>query len=440
MNQLKRQLLLLNRPTTRSLCSTKTDETLTKYSCLYPIGKIAQSQCAILKPHLDFKSVLEGVKKTEFRDNLRFRRVVDQFEYFEHLDEIYQLYENLSEMKQKLESSKSFLVEKYKNDHQNEQFVLQVRMLKDDLNTVREPYYKITKNLVENFLKLPNFLHKLTPKNDNIEIYNNIIINKSSPNHIDFRVILNEGKDIFYNHDFAIFELDLLYQIEEILLQKQFIQFNNTDFSRRVVLEGAQMIDSDVFEIEQNHGNVNNKTDLNSLYLSGSSSILPFLAYFTKHFLHPTLLPLKLFSLGRHYCNSDDDLFTQQSALSYFIVTHPDNETELEDELFLILNQIIEIYEQFDFPIRVILKAAPNLKLNESLKISIEMFSVILNQFLEIGSVCVYDDFFSKRLSITSTDFKFPKIIAGQLISVQKLFYCIYESDLDLKFRNKIFV
>ena len=81
----------------------------------------------------------------------------------------------------------------------------------------------------------------------------------------------------------------------------------------------------------------------------------------------------------------------------------------------------------FLFPV---LKAAPELSLPQSLKVSFEMFAPSENRFIEVGDVSAFDDFLSKRLMLkyeAGTSLKNLFVVSGTAINVTKVMACMIE-------------
>ena len=77
-----------------------------------------------------------------------------------------------------------------------------------------------------------------------------------------------------------------------------------------------------------------------------------------------------------------------------------------------------------------VLKAASELSLPQSHKVSFEMFAPSVQRFVEVGDVSAFDQFLSKRLMLkydTGGSLKNLFVVSGTAVNVTKVIGCILE-------------
>ncbi|KAF2883922.1 hypothetical protein ILUMI_22262 [Ignelater luminosus] len=412
-------------------------------SALYVTGDKAHEVFAVLTPILDFDERLKN--KSELEQNLKLRCLNIDLEKVENR---WNFYKYLDEQKVVLEITKTEIgkeivrlkASEEKNEKVIEKLMLHGKLVKDDLKVLKDYLYGVEESAVLNVLSIPNILHRTTPHNDESVIHSFLEKPKEiSKFHLDIGVknnLIEFTNPLFYflKDDSAIFELLIGDYVSNTLLSSSFTQFSNADFCRSIVIEGcgANFFDKlQVFTLEKLHND--NNHDLSRLHLTGGASLYSFMAYFARHSVKPSYLPLKLFTLGRRYqpLNSDNTgLFnvSQESAVEIFLVTRDDD--ELENEFKKIIVEIIKIHEPLGHHFRLVYLPANQLKNYESLRLSIQMFSSYFQRYFEIGHCSICDSYLSKRLLFTypfNKEWRYPKVISGTLLRVQPLLACMLE-------------
>nr|CAI5818101.1 unnamed protein product [Callosobruchus analis] len=314
-----------------------------------------------------------------------------------------------------------------KNEEEIKKLKLHVQLVKDELKNLKEHYYEVEEQTMLKVLDIPNVLHPKTPLKDEVVICHYLEKpDTSSESHKTIAESLGYLEHInkttsFLKGEASLFEQAILNYLKTALwtLDLQFLS---------VVAEGCAEI-SNVFTIAELDSL---KENLNHLHFCGGSTVLSFMAYFTKHAISNIHLPLKYFTIGKRYTvhNSEKPGIT----LSVFLATA---ENELMD-LDHILKDVKTYYQKLGYHFRIVLLPANRIDKSESLHVSIQMYSNYLNDYVEVGNLSSFDSYLSKRLlfiynhqSPEGKQRRFPKIIAGTVLNVPKLLGCVLENKFD---------
>jgi seryl-tRNA synthetase len=122
---------------------------------------------------------------------------------------------------------------------------------------------------------------------------------------------------------------------------------------------------------------------------------------------------------------------SQNTVGQAFVATEDDTQ-KMDAALDALLKQIVELYEPLGYHFKLVYVPASELEIGESLKVSIQMFSNYSQEYVEVGNVSVYDNYLSKRLLFTypaNKQTKFVKVIAGEVLNVQKILGCVLENN-----------
>lgn len=406
-------------------------------SALYVTGDKAQSNFVVLTPYVDFEEIIkhksELIKSIEARQlNINLDKIEKRWNFFKMIDEHKSVLEfTRSEINSLINKLKQDGEEKNKSDI--ETLLTHVKLVKDDLKNVKEYSYGIEENANLGVLSLPNFLHPKTPLDSETTIHEFLTQpNPTSDSHMSIGKALNfveytNPNFCFLKSEAALFEFALTNYFQTNLLNHGFSQFSNADFARSIIVEGCgtDFLDRNaIFTLDGSN------SDINRLHLVGGASLYSFMAYFAKNSIQTSLLPLRFFSLGRKYTpGSGSDLFnlSQNTVAQVFVATNRENTDEIFDKL---VEQIKEIYEPLDYHFRLVLVPASGLKIGESLKVSIQLFSNYLGKYVEVGFLSLYGDYVSKRLLFThGKDKNFVEVITGEVLNVQKLLACVLENN-----------
>ncbi|XP_017768621.1 PREDICTED: serine--tRNA synthetase-like protein Slimp [Nicrophorus vespilloides] len=414
-------------------------------SALYITGDKAHNNFAVLTPHIDLDERYNDYEGLQL--NIKARGLYIDLD---SLERRWSFYLNLLDRKNLLSYTKSeiskeigkLMEDQEKNKEELEKLKVHARILKDEYSTMKEFLYGVEESAALKALELPNVLHEKTPIGEE-----NVIAtffekpDHESKSHIEIgtekKLIEHTNNSfVFLMNEAATFEYAIVNYAQSKLLDSSFTQFSNADFSKSVIVEGCGSNYADIFStITLNDGN---HFSLNRLHLTGGASHYAFMAYFTKYSMMPSQLPLKLFSAGRKYeplTKDEPSLFNlvQQSAIELFSATKCCN-VEMDKTFDEVVEKVIDIYKPLGNHFRLVLLPANKIDNYESLRLSIQMFSNSLKTYVEVGNVSICDTYLSKRLLFTyseNKERKFPKVITGNLINVQKLLACHIENNPD---------
>lgn len=412
-------------------------------SALYVTGDKAQDTYRVLTPYIDFEERIKN--KVELEENVKSRGLnidVNKIEKYWHF------YKTIDDTKHVLEITReeigheisNLLKEPEKNSKKINKLKIHAKLVKDDLKNVREYLYGIEEHAIENVLALPNNLHPKTPRDTQCVTYTFLEKNSEKSEHhvdiskkLDLAEIIN-GK-LFLKHEAALFEIAAQNYFENFLSQHHFTPFSNADFVRSVVVEGCGTdfrSKSEILTLEDKHDEKNH--ELNKLHLVGGASFYSFMAFYTRHLVQTSYFPLRHYAFGRKYkpVTSDDRSFfncEQETAIKIFTATQ-NSEADSSKIFEEILSLVIKLYESLGYHFRLVYVPANQLSRHESLRLSVEMYSNHLQSYVEVANVSICDDYLSKRLLFTynkGKERKFPYVISGTLLSVQKLLACVLE-------------
>lgn len=415
-------------------------------SALYLTGDKAHTTFSVLTPHLDFEERLRNKDKLE--KNLKLRECDINLD---ELARIWNFYKHVESKHDDLEDARESISQTIKNlAKRGGKYAEKInnlkahgKIVKEDLRVLKESLWSIEEKAAIQVLALPNDLHEKTPENEELIIhsYLNHVATSSNKFHLDSDIIEYANPYNYYlKNDAAVFDLYSTFYFSDKLLGKKFIQFSNSDFSRSVIVEGCGEEYSDnskvftVNEIDLEHKHENSR-----LHLTGGASLTAFMAFYSRHNIFPTLLPLKYFTVGKKYQPVKSEVksllnVSQETAVNIFIATK-DSIEDMNQHFEIVLKDAIEIYETLGYHFRVSFVPAKQLQKWESLRVSFQMFSVHLNKYVEVGNISLCGNYISKRVLFNygkAADLNYPCIITGTLFSVPKLLACVLETSDDL--------
>ncbi|KAH0955095.1 hypothetical protein HN011_006531 [Eciton burchellii] len=428
-------------------------------SALYLNGKNAYKSFAYLSPYLDIDEKFADINRLQKEITLR-RMDIDVIQ----LKKAWDFYQKMTADKCALERNNSELTIRVKTllniterTAEQEQEIVKLRtqltVIRQDMKMMKEAIWDLDEDVIEKILKLPNELDPKTPIDKSI-VLKSIgnapeLSEKNKKSHIDIGTSLGllEYKNPFYcylTNDAALFELAVLAHAARILGEDDVntIRVIGADFSRSFVVEGCGLNHEDpaaTFIIE-NHNEVERGSP-NRMHLVGGASLVSFLALHAKQLINPNNFPLKYFATGRQYTPLPRDahahgLLTvcQASVAHTFAMTKNARNEEYKMLLDNLLETVCRLYDDLHCHYRVIMRPASELQPWESLRISFEMWSPFMSQYIEIGHISACGDYFSKRLRIayqTPTGRDFPAVISGTVLSVPRLLACMLEQNPD---------
>lgn len=406
-------------------------------SALYLSGDKAKEQYAVLTPYMDIEEVMN--KPDDLIENI-FRRHLNTD--VQKLYQRYALYVNTTEGKKALEKQREEIhrkiSDKITSAEEKEKLVAVAKEARDGYKSLRDHAYGIESNFILQFLALPNAIHPRVPEGeDGEEIFSNIAKEQLKPtqNHLQLDAgRLVEFVDVtncFFKGDVGWFDYQFPYYCCTEAFSEGFINFSNPDFVRTILVEGGRLEDKEkLFEVrEDEYGSDNH------LHLAGSGSMLSYLGFLTKLQIFPNILPMKLIATGKQYNKVGDtnpSLFnlTQSTSVQAFGIGKDESEAlKIFDDF---TKQLQDLNNRFgDLQFRMIMVPASQLTNSESLKVSIQMYSNHLQEFVEIGNVIYYGEYISKRLLFSYKEQKenrFPHLVSATVVDVAKLVGCRLEN------------
>lgn len=425
-------------------------------SALYISGKIAHKVFAFLTPYLDVDERFADMDKLRKELALREMNVdVDQ------LKKLWEFYRKMDVDKCALDDNQTKIVSRLKQllesgEHipENEQEILklrtQLKIVREDLKTMKHAIWELDTDVIERILKLPNELDPRTPVKDSVVLKSvgsmPQLPEKDIKNHIDIgtKLGLLQYKNpihCYLCNNAALFELALLAHAARVLGDSNnMVRVDGADFSRSLVVEGSGLNheDPDAAFLIENHDEVERGSS-NRMHLVGGASLISFLTLHTKQLINPTNFPLKYFATGRQYVplprNSQPcGLLTvcQASVTNAFVMVKDAKSEEYKVQFEELLESVCQLYDDLCVHYRVIMRSASELQPWEGLRVSFEMWSPFANQYFEVGHISTCGNYFSKRLLITyqTPDGKdFPAAISGTVLSVPRLLACLLEQN-----------
>lgn len=399
-------------------------------TALYVTGDKAMENFAVLSPFLEIDKRMQNFN--EIKENIERRKLPINLET---LKDEYELFSAVESRKKELEDLRLDIAKQMKVDA-TEGLRLQGKIVREDLKKLKDNSYHLEDQFVHNFLNIPNIIHEKTPKVKEI-VYSHLEKpNIENPNEKIQELIEFYDPACFYmKGDAAQFDLFTPLDLCDYLYDAGFIKFSNPDFVRSIIAEGAALNPENFFQLKEEA--IDNK--LNLLHLSGSGSFINYLPFISKLIAFPTQLPLKFISTGKTYSSTNhyehQDLYAtvQSTCCQAFIATsNGDSFNEVNDEM---IKHLRIIYEKFNHHFQIALYPADMLGNSESFKIGIEMYSVIKEQYVEVGNFSYHGDFISKRLLFNyklDKSIEFPHIYSGTVMNVMKVLVNLIECNKNL--------
>lgn len=412
-------------------------------SALYITANKAHENFRVLTPYIDFEERMQ--QKSELETNITLRGLqID----VNKLESYWNFYKTIDNTKEQLEANRTYIgsriTELMKDPEKNKQEIdklkVHINLIKNDIKNVKDYLYGIEEHAMEQVLSLPNILHSKTPQE--IEKVIHTYLEKpdfKADSHANIAKQNNLVEFVdnvcFLKNNAALFEIDTLNYFNNFLSSKNFVQFSNADFVRSLIIEGCgtNFQDTDkILTLEDKDDDKNH--ELNRLHLVGGASLYSFMAYFTKHILEKSQLPLTCYALGRKYQPANSDSVTlfklaQETCVQLFVAM-PEDDDCLNATIDTIIKHVTDLYEGLGYHFRLVFVPAKCLHVSETLHMSVQMYSPFLQDYVEVAYVSVNDEYLSKRLLFTYNDGKdkrFVKVLSGKLFSVQKFFGCVLE-------------
>ncbi|CAH1640998.1 unnamed protein product [Spodoptera littoralis] len=422
----------------------------TRHSALFVSGAKATENYVYITPHIDFPEKTH--QKDAFVKVLQRRKADIDLVKMENLWKIYQDLntKKADYIKKKDEISRQLgkLIKKEPDSEETKKLKMQSDFIKENIKKLKGHLWSAEEAAIVEFLKMPNYLHSRTPDENNKVIYTHLSKPQNCKHHLEVGKELNmidfkKNENYYLLGSGAVFELGAKFYFSKILKDSNFVQFSNPDFVKSLVIEGCGKDHTNPDLSFILHHNEDTKVNVDSrLHLTGGGSLASFLAYHAKNVMYAKVFPLRYFTMGRQYVpatSNEDSLFnvSQSSVVEIFGATKTEQD---QDNFFDELIDILKLaYSKLGYHFRLSLVSADKLAMWESLRVSIEMYSTSLKDYVEVGNVSLSGDFISKRLMFMykeNNENKFPCLISGTVLNVPKLLACALEQDASFNVPN----
>lgn len=301
------------------------------------------------------------------------------------------------------------------------------KLVNKELDAVEAIFYS-------NYLQLPNDLLEKTPNETQIVFDFGDKCENECSSHLARDESIKYINESLYYLKGAAARFDLLFPIRctEYFERNKFTLFNNPDFARTVVIEGAGVPLEKTFLIPRHcHENFTNL-----IHLPGNGSMMSFLGFLCNIIFDCSLMPMQWVAAGKIYQPIDENLVglydvAQSTAVHVFIVCA---KKQVDEKYSKTLDLILELLKTLNIHFRVVNVAAKDLHSTECFATNIEMYAPNLRRYIEIGRVSNYGDFISRRLNFhCAGDKKFagqkPNIVSATVCNVTKLLAIILETN-----------
>ncbi|KAK6195861.1 hypothetical protein SNE40_001201 [Patella caerulea] len=403
---------------------------------------------SIVKVDIDLKEILSS--PSQIKENLAARKI-DL---------------NISELLDDYEKMK--IIEKKKLDVEQERSDITIRVgalskvkLNDDLRRSKEiliqrgkevkqlakqiqkQWWDIEERVILQSLQIPNKLHPNTPKENKVlRSSGKIEDNPASTSHIQIgkeKLLMkfsNIGPKAYYlKGELADLERKLIISAKNYLKHAELSPFTTPDIFRSVVMEGSGVNVADereVLTLQSDEDNSNLQL-LDDFHIVGTA-IYSFIGYLTKVKVRPSSLPLKYFSIGRHYCPGESlpglyGVLQTTNAAIFGGCLSEDSAHELLDEYTDLIWSYLSL---LNIPIRMVSLSAPNISPAESLKYVFEIWSPSLQQFIQVSTLSMFGEFISRRLMCfqDNKETKYIHMMGGDMLNITRLLALILEYNL----------
>lgn len=418
-------------------------------SSLFITGDKTHESCSILTPYVNLDVRFQNLESLIENIKLRGMRIdVHQLKTKWHQ------YVNLRDYKSQLDKEKTEVIAKMQSAGSHNlklvnTFVAEKEKVAEKISGVLKQLWDLEKTAVIGGLSLPNVISSETPVDGSEKVIHNFgptpETSANHPNHLQVAEKLGlieyyDSSYYFLKDEAAQFEMGISYMFMDELCDAGFVRMSNSDFGRSITVEGVGLNPRDaesVFILEKDR---DSKDPLSRLHLVGSASLVSFCGYHSKTITHAKHLPLRYVTIGRHYNPETREglpgLFStwQSSAVETYIAASDSDGAK--EEFQMCLKKLISLYESLGYHFRI--EYLPPMKLRpwESLRASVQMFSMSLQQYIEVGSLSICDDFISQRLlmcceSTPNQPLGFTHVVSGTVVSVPRLLGCALEYDLE---------
>lgn len=359
-----------------------------------------------IEPILDFKRRFEHPEN--LKTNLLRRGQSAQFDV-QDLYAQWKLYDPLVSKIQTLEKEKWKAnkqlkeVKKSKQQDEIQKYGLEFKMIREDLRNLNENLAEFQEKFIKRFLSLPNDIHEMTPDDPKVVFDHGTKISSAAVekaiHHLNFTdaIEYHNRTNYFLKGGAAKFDHIFTHDCLDHFREHNFIEFSNPDFVQIPILNAIGATDGDFYKVCEY---MSNPTKL--IHLAGNSSLHSFMGFIARLRVHGTLLPLKWLTSGRIFKKTT----TGMDSASLFDVCQSNvvqifqagTEQQMLHEFQETIKLMCNLYEKLDIHFRIVYTPAKELSNAESLVAKVEMFSPASQRYIEVGQLCYYSDYISKRL------------------------------------------
>lgn len=418
-------------------------------SSLFITGDKTRESCSILTPYVNLNVRFENLES--LIENIKLRGMsIDVHQ----LKTRWHQYVNLREYRSQLDKEKLEVTAKLKSvgsydSKDSSSLRAEMDKIKEKINAASKQLWDLERTAVIGGLSLPNLINSETPVDGVQKIVHSFhsrpIGSVNHPSHLNVAEKLGlleyyDSSYYFLIDEAARFELGISYLFMDSLCEAGFVRMSNSDFGRSITVEGVGLNPRDAESVFVLEKEPDSKDPLSRLHLVGSASLVSFCGYHSKTITQAKYLPLRYVTMGRHYNPEASQglpgLFStwQSSAVEVFIATADGDGAKKEFEFCL--KKLRSLYESLGYHFRIEYLPPSKLKPWESLRASVQMFSMSLQEYVEIGSLSLCDDFISQRLlmcyeSNPKKNIGFQHVVSGTIVSIPRLLGCVLEYDLE---------
>lgn len=395
-----------------------------------------------IEPILDFEHRFEYPEN--LKKNLLRRGQSARFDV-EDLYAQWKLYDPIVSKIQTLENEKFKInkqlkaVKKSKQQDEIQKYGLELKMVREDLRNLNENLAEFQEKFIKRFLSLPNDIHEMTPDDPKVAFNHGTkvspVVAEKSVHHLNFAnaVEYHNKTNYFLKGEAARFDHVFTQYCLDHFRQHNFIEFSNPDFVQIPILDAIGAIEDNFYAVCEN---LSDPTRL--IYLAGNSSLHSFLGFIARLRVHGTLLPLKWITNGRIYnktaAETDNaSLFdTCQSNAVHILLAG--TEQQMLQQFQETIKSLCDLYEKLDIHFRIVYTPAKELSNAESLVAKVEMFSPASQRYIEVGKLCYYSDYISKRLLFSyikdreKNTIGLMHVVSGTVCSLTKIVAIILET------------
>ncbi|MBU0466349.1 MAG: serine--tRNA ligase [Nanoarchaeota archaeon] len=321
------------------------------------------------------------------------------------------------------------------------------KLIPNKIEEIEKKVNKLKEQIDETLKKLPNIIHKSVPigkdGTENVEIKKigkPKKFNFKLKNHVELAESLGiadfdtsaktSGNGFYYlKGDLALLNQALISFSRELMLSKKYDYIEPPLMIRENILRGVYSTE----EINQ----MSYKIQDEDLYLIATSEH-PLIGMFINKTLRKEELPIKLTGysmcfrkeIGSHGINEKGLFRTHQfNKQEMVVICKPEDSYKFYDE---ILNISVEFYKKLGIPTRILESCSGDLADLKAKGADLEYWSLLDQEYKEIGSVTNMEEAQARRLNIKYVDEKnerrFPHTLNNTVIATSRALVAILEN------------